>query len=351
MKIFHTSLHDMAAATRLTGAGRLSEATALLQRVLNGGGSAASTDDGPVIDGSVIEGTVIEGVVADAPSRPATGRFLTRTYDGHAGRRPYKLYIPASYHGQSVPLVVMLHGCTQSADDFAAGTRMNEAAEATPCLVAYPEQLSSANAQRCWNWFNGSDQKRGAGEPALIAGITQAIIAEHKIDPARVFVAGLSAGGAAAAIMGSAYPELYAAIGVHSGLACGAASDMASAFSAMRSGHPGSPPKAAARRVPAIVFHGDRDTTVHPDNADAVLRQAGDTSGLVMTTAEGRVKQGHSWRRVSYATADGAPMLEQWSVHGSGHAWSGGSSAGSFTDPKGPDATAEMLRFFLSVRR
>jgi poly(hydroxyalkanoate) depolymerase family esterase len=345
MNLYRPSLRDIAAATRLTGAGKLAEATALLQRTLHDGAAPVSAASG----GLVIDGELV--VERRTDQTRSSGRFLALTHRGPAGSRPYKLYIPASYHGQSVPLVVMLHGCTQSADDFAAGTRMNEAAEVTPCLVAYPEQLSSANPQRCWNWFNGTDQKRGAGEPALIAGITRAIIREHAVDPARVYVAGLSAGGAAAAIMGAAYPELYAAICVHSGLACGAASDMPSAFAAMRSGHPGSPAKPAGRRVPAIVFHGDRDSTVHPDNADAVINQSAGTRDLLVSTQEGRVPNGHSWRRSTYATQDGSPVLEQWTIHGGGHAWSGGSPAGSFTDPKGPDATAEMLRFFLATGR
>ena len=251
----------------------------------------------------------------------------------------------------------MLHGCTQSPDDFAAGTRMNELAEERAFLVAYPEQPASANAQKCWNWFNPGDQGRGRGEPALIAGITRQIMRDRAVDPARVYVAGLSAGGAAAAIMGAAYPDLYAAVGVHSGLACGVARDIPSAFAAMRQGGATTPRRSGAqsatgtpdRIVPTIVFHADRDTTVHPSNGDHVMAQAAALagSGLRSTIERGQVPGGHGYRRIVRADATGGPVLEQWVIHGGGHAWSGGSSNGSYTDPLGPDASCEMLRFFL----
>ena len=275
--------------------------------------------------------------------------------------RPYRLYVPASYDGRPAPLVVMLHGCTQSATDFALGTRMNEAAEAQGCLVVWPEQVASANASRCWRWFEASEQRRGEGEPALVAGITRQVMAEYAVDPARVYVAGLSAGGAAAAVLGARYPELYAAIGVHSGLPCGAARDTASAFAAMRSPGPGRAGSVGSEVLPAIVFHGDADATVHPGNADAVIAQAGGaqagggqggTAGAWTRRAEqGRVPGGRAYDRVRHVAPDGITMLEQWTVHGAGHAWSGGSTAGSYTDPQGPDATGEMLRFFLEHPR
>jgi poly(hydroxyalkanoate) depolymerase family esterase len=211
-------------------------------------------------------------------------------------------------------------------------------------LVAYPGQTQAANAQKCWNWFNAADQGRDRGEPALIAGIARDVLREHGADPARVFVAGLSAGGAAAAIMGQAYPELFAAIGVHSGLACGAARDMPGAFAAMRQGGA----TAGGRPVPAIVFHADRDSTVHPRNADQVMAQAAGP-GLRATTTQGQVPGGHAFTRTTHADAAGRVLQEQWLVHGGGHAWSGGSAAGSYTDPRGPDASAEMVRFFLGL--
>jgi poly(hydroxyalkanoate) depolymerase family esterase len=245
----------------------------------------------------------------------------------------------------------MLHGCTQSPDDFAAGTRMNVVAEEHTCLVAYPAQAASANASKCWNWFSPRDQQRGGGEPSLIAGITRHIMRDYAVDPERVYVAGLSAGAAAAAIMGTTYPDLYAAIGVHSGLACGAASDLPSAFAAMSQGDAPVRGSGSRRMIPTIVFHGDRDSTVHPRNGDQVVAQsASAVAGLQTSVQRGRVPGGHAYSRTLHADARGQTVLEQWVVHGAGHAWSGGSTAGSYTDPRGPDAAREMLRFFLEHR-
>jgi poly(hydroxyalkanoate) depolymerase family esterase len=283
---------------------------------------------------------------------PDGAKFLTESFSNEAGSRGYKLYIPSTYHGEPMPLVVMLHGCTQSPDDFAAGTRMNALAEERGCLVAYPGQTQAANAQKCWNWFSPGDQERDQGEPALIAGITRQVMRDHAVDARRVYVAGLSAGGAAAAIMAQAYPDLYAAAGVHSGLACGAARDMPSAFAAMRQGAPPQPGRGPAREngravVPTIVFHADKDSTVHPRNGDQVIAQSAAASGLRTEVQRGQVPGGHTYSRTVHVDAAGKPVLEQWLVHGGGHAWSGGSTAGTYTDPRGPDASREMLRFFL----
>ena len=355
----HRSLLD---AIGLANAGTLPKAAALVRRVLNGKAPPQGTPqpelpetlrnlldqvrsgDFPPMGGSAHQ------TPAKTPSAlPSGAKFLAATFSSAAGSRPYKLYVPSGYHGQAVPLIVMLHGCTQSPDDFAAGTRMNEAAEEHTCLVAYPAQTAAANSSKCWNWFNGADQQRDRGEPALIAGITRQVMRDYAVNPRQVYVAGLSAGAAAAAIMGEAYPDLFAAIGVHSGLACGAASDMQSAFAAMRQGKPprARPGVGNARSVPAIVFHGDRDTTVHPSNGDAVIAQSSPAATLRARAQEGRTPGGHAYTRTVHADANGQTVLEQWVIHGAGHAWSGGSAAGSYTDPRGPDATREMLRFFL----
>ncbi|GAC1346908.1 MAG: PHB depolymerase family esterase [Acetobacteraceae bacterium] len=280
---------------------------------------------------------------------PDGARFLARSFSNEAGSRPYKLYVPSGYNGQPVALVVMLHGCTQTPDDFAAGTGMNAAAEEQVFLVVYPGQTMAANAQRCWKWFSAEDQQRGRGEPALIAGITGQIIQEYAVDPRRVYVAGLSAGGAAASVLAAAYPDLYAAIGVHSGLACGAASDLPSALTAMKRGSGGGAHhrsgSAAQRVVPAIVFHGDRDATVSPRNGVEVVEQATGPASRAQTQ-QGQASGGLAYSRTVHLDEAGQAGTELWLIHGAGHAWSGGSAAGSYTDPRGPDATREMLRFF-----
>jgi poly(hydroxyalkanoate) depolymerase family esterase len=375
------SQDTMREATRLTREGRLAEAAALLQRLARGEVPAAPQGAPPPPDRAtkprifdvdpttgealapepkaaprgrlqemqdLLERMTTGGLPPELAARPPASMpdgasFVSGAFANGAGRRGYKLYIPGRRPAAPMPLVVMLHGCTQSPDDFAAGTRMNALAEEEGCLVAYPGQTQAANAQKCWNWFNPADQGREGGEPALIAGITRQVLREHGADPARVFVAGLSAGGAAAAIMGQAYPELYAAVGVHSGLACGAARDMPSAFAAMRQGGPR--PATGGHLVPTIVFHADQDATVHPRNGDQVIAQAGQ-AGLRVTIERGQVPGGRAFSRTVHADASGRAVLEQWVVHGGGHAWSGGSASGSYTDPLGPDASREMLRFF-----
>src|SRR6476659_8870661 len=387
--------HDIVReATRLTRAGQLVEATALLQRMLRGesapepsGGTARAAParlEPPRIDvkADVVEeresrqptqassapprrkslarfdgmkafsGLGLRGPVRRAPPStsdiaPKGTRFIEGTFSNAAGSRTYKLFIPSRSQGQQIPLVVMLHGCTQSPDDFAAGTRMNFLAEEQNCLVVYPEQPSGANQAKCWNWFRTGDQRRGGGEPSLIAGITRQIMRDHAIDPKRVYAAGLSAGGAAAAIMGATYADLYASVGIHSGLACGAASDLPSAFVAMRQGSGSDAIGKAGSPVPTIVFHGDRDTTVHPNNGDRILEQSAKATSPTAKVLRGRVPDGHAYTRTILTDAGGRAISEHWNIHGAGHAWSGGSPAGSYTDPRGPDATREMLRFFL----
>lgn len=361
-------------ATRLTRQGRLKEAMALLR----GAPSDASTSNGesggqqprrlPFALETVPQPrhygddskSVLRGVLGSMrrlgsargrrPVRaplplPDGARFEERAFSNEAGRRAYKLYVPSGYNGQPLPLLLMLHGCTQSPDDFAAGTRMNELAEEQLFFVAYPAQAESANVAKCWNWFDTGHQRRDQGEPALIAGITRQIMRQFSVDPGRVYIAGLSAGGAAAAIMGSAYPDLYAAIGVHSGLACGAATNVPSAFAAMQKGAPATRSSSRAA-VPTIVFHGDRDTTVNVVNGDQVIAQSKAAADLQASVSRGESSGGINYTRTVHTDESGRSILEQWVLHGASHAWSGGSSAGSYTEPRGPDASREMMQFF-----
>jgi poly(hydroxyalkanoate) depolymerase family esterase len=359
----------MAEALSLVRAGRLAEATAVLGR-LPGGPPPAPHDargEGPVprpgtgrraglaatLRGlAALRGTPGgSGATTPEPAVPPGARFESGRHAGEAGVRSYRLYVPAKPADGPRPLVVMMHGCTQSAEDFAVGTGMNAHAEAAGCLVVYPDQPSTANPQRCWNWFDPKDQRRGSGEPSIIVGIVRRVMGGHDVDPRRIHVAGLSAGGAAAAVLGALHPELFASVGVHSGLPFGAARDLPSALAAMRQGAPaGAGGRMAAAPPPTIVFHGDRDTTVHPRNADAIVEQAiTGRRGVRSVEGPGRTPGGRTWRRDVHTDADGVLLCERWIVEGAGHAWSGGSSAGSHTDGAGPDASGEMLRFFLET--
>jgi poly(hydroxyalkanoate) depolymerase family esterase len=287
-----------------------------------------------------------------APKIPDGAQFLSRSYACAAGSRSYKLYVPHRRHAGRPRLLVMLHGGTQDPDDFAAGTRMNALAEEHGLIVAYPRQCKSANASLCWNWFKPEDQMRGSGEPCIIAGITSEIATEYDIDPECIYVAGLSAGGAMAAVMGATYPELYAAVGVHSGLAYRSATDVVSAFATMRGdtalyrnqrkSHRGADNDA---RVRTIVFHGDADRIVHPSNAEKIIK-AHTRIGDSVERAKTRSSAGRAYSRAVISDKSGSSVVEQWLIHGSGHAWSGGSADGTYTDPHGPDASREMLRFF-----
>lgn len=226
---------------------------------------------------------------------------------------------------------------------------MNFAAEDFSCFVAFPEQSSAANSSKCWNWFQSSHQARGHGEPAIIAGIAHKIMREHDIDPRRVYVAGLSAGGAAAAVVAQAYPDVFAALGVHSGLPCGIARNSLSAFAAMQGWTHF--PASQKTQIPTIVFHGDQDRTVHPRNGSHVANGAAAGETYKKEIERGEVDDGRSFSRAIHRDHCGRQMIEEWVIHGVGHAWSGGNKAGSFTDPLGPDASKEMIRFFLEHER
>ncbi len=379
----------MKEALRLTRSGRLADATQAIQHAL-GRRSMPQPASAPVAPAAHSPHNVIDGCVAEvAPDlAPDTaplvrarhqgdGRTLTGEHSEAGLTRSYLLYLPpaspADHPADPLPLVVMLHGCTQDPDDFAKGTGMNALAREQGFAVLYPAQAQSANPSRCWNWFKRNHQQRDHGEAAVLAGMTRAVLAGHGLDPRRVYVAGLSAGGAMAAILGQAYPDLYAAVGIHSGLASGAANDLMSALSAMKSGPatPTSPPVPSHRGepggtgtptvigpLPTIVFHGDGDATVHPGNGTQAIAVAiGAAASTGPAPAGPLVEQGVSasgrrYTRTTHRGPDGAPaQAEHWLVHGGGHAWSGGSEQGSYTDPSGPDATREMWRFFSSHLR
>ncbi|MBC7958208.1 MAG: PHB depolymerase family esterase [Cytophagales bacterium] len=363
-----------------TSAGPMHEVTETIRRAFASAGLVDSTRP-PVSTDSVIDvvaRVVDAGGVADIEPQPwpsggkaeTPGTFETWDFSNKAGARAYKLYVPARVSQLPRPIVVMLHGCTQSADDFAVGTRMNRLADEHDFLVVYPEQPARANSSKCWNWFKQQDQLRDAGEPSLIAGIVREVTVRHGADPRRVFVAGLSAGAAMAVVLGETYPELFAGVGAHSGLPYGSAYDIPSAMAAMKGGRSGLPglkgmpagaagsPKKAVQPVPLIVFHGDRDHTVQQTNGKEIVKQARDAhaakagqDALNSSTQCGKAPGGRSYSRTVHADGTGQAHIEFWTLQGAGHAWSGGDARGSYTDRTGPDASAEMVRFFLALPR
>jgi poly(hydroxyalkanoate) depolymerase family esterase len=363
-------LTAMAEATRLTRQGRLAEATALIQQTL---GTGEGTPPRRVPSGWIRRLRTLPGLTATAPAitepepepepsapsgpsatGPLAGRFDAFSYTNAAGTRAYRLFVPSGYAGTPLPLVVMLHGGTQDAIAFAAATGMNDLAERENFLVAYPEQDRSANPGLYWNWFAPGHQQRDAGEPSLIAGITTQVMDGYNVAADRVYVAGFSAGGAMAAVMAAVYPDLYAAVGVHSGLAYAAARDLPSALSAMRQGPGRLARPAPARPLPLIVFHGDQDGTVAPANAAGLIGHAvaGDPADRrpgtspTAVTSHGQIPGGRAYTRTCHQDPAEGTMAECWIIHQSGHNWSGGVPRGSYTDPHGPDASAEFIRFF-----
>ena len=366
-------------ATRLTGIGKLMDATRLIQRAL----ARTASDDAPVrpamerlpqaktSDPGNIRAP--ESMQAEPPAHrqspelqpsvaAASGRassFTLHQFDFEGKTYPYRLFIPAVRAGDEalfakMPLVVLLHGCKQDAADFAHGTAMNTLAQTNQAMVLYPEQITSSNAMRCWNWFESEHQQAGRGEPGMIAALTQKITRQHDADPARVYVAGLSAGGAMAAVVAALYPQVFAAVGIHSGLAAGAAQSMVQAFSAMQKGSKGRMGNANsdAAAMPTIVFHGSADQTVNPKNAGHITQFAltafkSEGQTLVKSTAMVAARKDEPTERTQYLDASGKPFVESWSIAAGPHAWSGGSAQGSYTDPDGPDASEAMLAFFL----
>ena len=337
---------DSAGLTRSPGLG--SEIRSIIDRALAAAGLHAPSTRSPPAGNEPVHHPRQRGTSVET-----AGDFLSLTHTSAHGSRDYRLYVPTSYDGRPMPVVVMLHGCRQNPEDFAAGTRMNEHAERHGFLVAYPAQTARANGSNCWNWFVPAHQTRDGAEPALIAGIVQDIAKTHAVLPGKVFAAGLSAGAAMALILGRAYPEVFAAVAAHSGLPVGAAHDVESAFAAMHGyaseradAHGDAPP------VRTIVFHGDADSTVTVRNGAAIVEQAvtafeqagGRLQRLVRLDAE---YHGKKCTTTEFTDASGTSVVEQWVVHGGAHAWSGGSSAGSFTVASGPDASDEIVRFFL----
>jgi poly(hydroxyalkanoate) depolymerase family esterase len=296
-------------------------------------------------------------------TRPGKGASFSGSYTSSAGTRAYRGYVPSSYKpGTPVPLVVVLHGCTQSADVIRQLSRFDQLAEAKHFITVFPEQPSSANSQSCWNFFQDAHTHRGSGEPALIAGITDWVQQHYAIDPKRIYVAGLSAGAAMASVMGATYPDKYAAIGVGSGCEYAATA----ACAGYKSADPTTAAQAAfqamgsyARPMPVIAFQGDKDTTVPPVNADQLVQQWQLTAALASgdhapaprspsSTESGQVPGGRAYTVRHYDDAQGHQLIEYWTVHGMAHAWSGGCGCEKYADPQGPDETAAMFAFFKS---
>ena len=301
------------------------------------------------------------------------GRWDRLTYSGAHGSAPYFLYTPPGLGPRAgTPLLVMLHGCTQTPEDLARGTRMNETADRDGFAVAYPEQTNRRNPHGCWNWFLAHHQARSSGEPALLAGITQDAAARlgPSVDPERIFLAGMSAGAAMAVVMGATHPDLFAAIAVHSGLAYGAATSQRTAFEAMARGtndpgrrgtHAFEAMRERARLMPTIVIHGTRDRVVRPVNGDQVVEQWLATNALVTAGSFNgdparpdavdhcRAEQGHPYTRYRWNDSRGRPVQEYMKIEGLGHAWSGGNHSGSYTDARGPDATQAIWEFFAQL--
>jgi len=361
----------MGEALSLVKQSNLTEATALLRRALTGE-PAQDLDSASEASPRLLPGPAFAApprrplgeVLRALRARPATSpgpapeaepavefgeRFLKRVYRGPAGSLSYRLYVPADRERRELALVLMLHGCTQNPEDFALGTRMNGLADEFGLIVAYPHQPRRANAAGCWNWFDRRHQNRGSGEPAKLAGLAQALAKEFGVSHERVFAAGLSAGGAMAEVLAATYPDVFAAVGVHSGLPYRSAVDVPSAFAAMKgtAAVEPAPPAAGDRRCRKIIIHGLADGTVHPANGERILDQAERGQARLKRIDLDSKAGGGRVRRTVLEDDEGRVVVERWQVEGGGHAWFGGDSRGSFTQTAGLDASRVMVRFFL----
>jgi poly(hydroxyalkanoate) depolymerase family esterase len=311
--------------------------------------------------GSLLPGLPAGGVVtppAGGTTGPLSGHYFSGSYVGAAGTRTYLGYAPSGYkQGTALPLVVALHGCTQSADTLRQQTKFDNLAEAKNFIVVYPEQPSSANPMSCWNWFNPADMQRGAGEPAIIAGITDWVQQHYTVDAQRTYIAGFSAGAAMAAVMGATYPDRYAAIGVGSGIQYGGSNldpvqAGQNAYKAMGS---------FARPMPTIIFHGGQDKIVPVANADKLVKQWQTTADLAddgavngtipaapVKTLSQQSAGGQAYTVNRYDDGHGVEFVQYWLVPDMDHAWSGGCACTAYSDPAGPDETAAMYEFFAS---
>ena len=285
-------------------------------------------------------------------TRAGTGNFTSRIYHHTERDLSYMLYVPTRCSAHAQSLLLMLHGCTQNPNDFAIGTQMNSVADEFNLIVAYPLQPKTANTSGCWNWFDARHQKHGSGEPAMLAALAENLRCEFAISENRVFAAGLSAGGAMVEVLASTYQRQFTAVGVHSGLPYGAATSLRNALGAMKGSSKIEPHlnSEVAGRSRRIVFHGSSDATVHPSNAERIVNQSRRHSRNLTKVEYTNKINGREVTRTIWEDENGAAMVEQWVVRGGGHAWFGGNRQGSYTDPKGPDASREMVRFFLQGR-
>ncbi|MCF3974414.1 extracellular catalytic domain type 1 short-chain-length polyhydroxyalkanoate depolymerase [Paracoccus salsus] len=345
------------ALRRAIGPARLAAANDLVRETLTRHGLMTAGATPAAMPAGLPAGLHLPGLAGAGPGAappaplPDGASFEAARFAGEAGGRDYLTYVPASASDGVQGLVLMLHGCTQTHADFATGTGMNALAETHRLVIVYPQQSRGENAQSCWNWFSPGDQRRGRGEPAILAGLARQVAQAHGVPPQRTFVAGLSAGAAMAVILGRTHGDVFAAVGAHSGLPHGAARDVASAFAAMSATGTGTEhraPRPDGHAARMILFHGDADHTVHPANSDRIAADLlNHAPAQTLIAREDGKRNGRGFTRETTTTTDGAPLLERWTVKGLGHAWSGGRPGGSYADPAGPDASAEMVRFFL----